>query len=271
MHYNKPKIHFINIVNPYNSGDFYSSPLIYFPQFLTLGICIRHNIDNICYEYINPNDYIIIGGGGCIGNTDETKREKNIEKLFGITTNIIIWSAGFHLSNYKYRRSIDYYNRFKLLGVRDFLFKPKKSLDTLPWLPCVSCMNDAFDKNFTIEREIGVVKHFNINIEIPDIDNYVSIKQCIHISQIIHFIATSEIIITNSYHAAYWGTLLGKKVICQPFRNCKKFFYYKYSPKIYSGDLKNDIKNAVVYIDILEEHRQINCEYFKKVESLIKS
>jgi hypothetical protein len=261
------KIHFMNRLNSYNCGDLYSIPLLYFSQFLSMGICIRHNIDDIRYDYIEPNDFIIIGGGGAIGNAEDKDTEKNINKLFEITSNIIVWGAGFHLSAYGNRRNSDYYKRFKLLGVRDFSFFPKKNKKELPWVPCVTCMCDEFDKKHTIQRKIGVVKHYNKNIEIPDIDKYESITQCAHISQSIDFIASSEIIITNSYHAAYLGTLLGKKVICQPWT--KKFFFYKYAPKFYSGDLEDDIKTAVVYDDILEEHRSRNCEYFEEVVNLI--
>ena len=261
-------IHFMNRPNVYNCGDV-SSSSSYFPQFFDIGMCIRHSLDDVRYDYISPSDWIILGGGGIIGNGRD--HDKAIERLFQITPNIIVWGAGSHLYGKAKRAEMDYYKRFKLLGVRDFSFTPANTEETLPWLPCVTCMSDEFDKAHTSLREVGVVKHYNHHLTMPDIGGYESIIQCVDINQSIRFIATSESIITNSYHAAYWGTLLGKKVVCEPFADVDKFSHYKYMPTIYSGNLQNDLESAICYSGVLDECRTLNIEFFEKVSTLINS
>ena len=48
---------------------------------------------------------------------------------------------------------------------------------------------------------------------------------------ILDFLGSGETILTSSFHGAYWGTLLGRKVLAFPFSS--KFFTLKHRPKLY--------------------------------------
>ena len=81
-------------------------------------------------------------------------------------------------------------------------------------------------------------------------------------------IGSSEIIVTNGYHATYWATLMGKKVILyNPFSS--RHDYFKWSPIRYSGNLQADIEKAQDYPHAKEECRQLTLEFFEKVKQIL--
>ena len=61
-----------------------------------------------------------------------------------------------------------------------------------------------------IKREIGIINHKDYIIENNE---YNIITNSQNIYEIIDFIRTLKVIITNSYHATYWATLMKRKVI----------------------------------------------------------
>ena len=89
------------------------------------------------------------------------------------------------------------------------------------------------------------------------------------IDEIIRFIGESEIIITSSFHAAYWALLLNKKVIINGNWS-NKFDTLKYPPVLLSDNLENDIQNCIVPpTDYLNECIDLNDAFYKKVMNLI--
>lgn len=95
----------------------------------------------------------------------------------------------------------------------------------------------------------------------------------------IKFLSEAEYIITNSFHGAYWATLLNRKVIVLPFSkdgNIKfsdKFLTLKYKP-VYIDSfegienfLEEKLKEAKNYKDALKDARTRNIEFYKKVKS----
>ena len=77
-----------------------------------------------------------------------------------------------------------------------------------------------------IKREIGIISHKDYIIENNEYD---IITNSQNIYEIIDFIRTSKIIITNSYHGIYWATLMKRKVITMGILHSNKFDYFKIS------------------------------------------
>ncbi|MBQ4133720.1 MAG: hypothetical protein IJD04_08335 [Desulfovibrionaceae bacterium] len=98
--------------------------------------------------------------------------------------------------------------------------------------------------------------------------------------EIIEYIAASEAILTNSYHMAYWGILMGKKtVVVDKFST--KFDYFKYKPEFISSEQENNrriirqsdldeaLKNARIYPGALAEARAMNLRFFERAADII--
>ena len=258
---NTQKIHFINRVDDENVGDAVCSPLSYYYNFFKDYNIIRHDIDHINWIEISRYDVIIIGGSGMLYVTEEF--QKNINKLLDICLIVIAWSVGFNThSGRPINNQVDTY-RFKLIGIRDYLHPSR-----LDYLPCVSCLAAELDKVLAIKRHIGIIDHkyfpVNSSIQGERINNSQSFQD------ITDFIASSEIIISSSYHNIFWAVLMGKKAICaNPFST--KFDFFRYKPVFYSGDLEKDIALTQTYPNSLSESRELNDVFFEKVKKIVQS
>ena len=90
-----------------------------------------------------------------------------------------------------------------------------------------------------------------------------------NMDQTIELLGSAETIITNSYHGAYWGALLGRKVIVtEPWST--KFYGFKHMPYLLTKlQTWNDIIDDVpTYPNALEECVQITKNYWQEVQQL---
>jgi hypothetical protein len=119
-------------------------------------------------------------------------------------------------------------------------------------------MLPQFDKKYDIKREIGVYYNkgytnrgwYNKDTDIRYLPHENLHNHCPEgIDHVIKFLGESETIITSSYHGAYWGLLLGRKVeIGEPLKS---------NPNKKSSTLKLDMD--------LEGARCINKQFYDKV------
>jgi hypothetical protein len=257
------RIHFIRCIDVYNAGDINCSPLDYFSEFKKKFLCYLHTIKNINYSLIHDGDYVVIGGGGMLDCSVQYQAE--INRLLSMPVKVVSWGLGHNthtedcIFHCDLSRKIAY-EKFFILGTRDWQYSEKEM-----FVPCVSCMMPQLDKKSLCKRRIGVVEHHAIHIDEFDFDK---ISNSESVEVITDFIASSEIIITNSYHVAYWSILMERKVVVyKPFSN--KFDFFKYKPVVYSGNLELDISSAQVYEGAKEEFRRLNIDFSKKVMKCI--
>ena len=90
-------------------------------------------------------------------------------------------------------------------------------------------------------------------------------------TDVLNFIASGEVVVTNSYHGLYWSTLLGKKVICLESKG--KFSQFKWQPTYANPNecmeiLKN-IDDLPYYPCALTESREFNMKFYSKVLNLL--
>jgi len=252
------RIHFIRSVDYRNAGDMKCNPMEYFDEFNKFD-CIVHNWKDIQWELIGQNDWIILGGGGLLECSDEL--QKTIIQLLVLSDKVIGWALGHNTHfNVRINFPIDY-NRFLLYSVRDYGYKGEE------YCPDVSCMSSLLDDKYIVKRRIGIIEHLAFPIEGFSEEK---ISNRFEARIVIRFIGESEIILTNSWHCAYWGLLLAKKVILyHPFSN--KFDSFKYKPVIYSGeDLESDITKAQKYSGLLEEARDMNVAFKNRVLQMME-
>lgn len=180
----------------------------------------------------------------------------------------ILWGAGYNSRDKdKDPYYIDYpayINQFHLIGVRDWNTDYR-------WVPCASCMHSAFDKKYEIKNKVVWFEHKKKLIDGKWFDSLPAprmVNTGQNIEQIIEFLGSAEIVVTNSYHGVYWATLLNRKVVCVPWGS--KFSMFRHPPVMANernwAELIND---AVNYPSALEECRTANKEFHNDVLKLV--
>ncbi|MDR1544257.1 MAG: polysaccharide pyruvyl transferase family protein [Prevotellaceae bacterium] len=258
------QIHFVSRIDNTNAGDIWSSPLWYYYHFFQQYNIVRHDIGDILWNKISKDDVVIIGGGGLINLSDVWNI--NINKLFDTKATIIGWGIGFNTHyDMSYPNTYLDMNRFDLVGIRDFAH-----LSNLSYLPCVSAFLPDLKKKKNIKRKIGVIEHKDYPITSENLSCYEKINNSYTIQKITDFIASSEIIVTNTYHITYWAQLMCKKVIIVD-KFSSKFDCFKHKPCFYSGNIEKDIENTIINENCYLEAVELNNIFFEKVKQITKT
>lgn len=259
----RPRVHFIRCLDRYNTGDLNCGPELFFQDFAVRFSCFYHSIKDIDYTIIRPDDWVILGGGGMIDCNE--KYQSEINRVLHTCKHVISWAMGHnhHYSDcifaWKSIFPIDM-TAFELFTTRDWEYNGQR------YCPCASCMMPELDIVYEKKRRIAVYEHHQIPIDIlPDVEHMTNSAP---IHQVLKYIGEAEVLITNSYHGAYWGILMKKKVIIyKPFSN--KYEFFKYSPTIYSGNLEEDIARTNVYPEALRECRELNLNLRDEIVKMI--
>lgn len=271
------KLHFINRLDYNNVGDWNCSPLSYYYDYFKQFNIIRHDIDFINYNEIEREDVVIFGGSGLFDVTESFN--KAINQVLNLCDTVIGWSCGFNTHNGRWFQGSEFpkidFSKFKLLGIRDY-----NHPSGIEYLPCPSSL--AFDifqgHSFKIKRKFGFIGHKDLlgdNFSFED-----ALTNNENINRIAEYILSSEAIVTNSYHCAYWTLLLGRKaIVLNKFST--KFDFYKYRPEFVeidkdesSASIKNKFHEAYeranVYLNLFDEAKELNNKFFEKVKKIIE-
>lgn len=194
-----------------------------------------------------------------------------VEKLESTKSPRIIWGAG-HNGDYqkKLKGGLEYpswLRNFDLVGVRDYA-------QEYTWAPCASCMHPALRKTYAIKNDVIWFEHKKQLIKSTEFGNdpiprFVNSGN--NMEQTIELLGSANTIITNSYHGAYWGTLLKKRVIVFEAWS-SKFNAMKHAPYFLGkGEYWKDIIGSVpVYRNALDECVSATESYWNRVRELIK-
>ncbi len=185
-----------------------------------------------------------------------------INTILNKSKNVIFWALG-HNKHYNQNINIKIdFDKVNMLSIRDY-----KHESGFRHVPCASCMIPYLNMKEYIKREIGIISHKDYIIENNEYD---IITNSQNIYEIIDFIRTSKIIITNSYHGIYWATLMKRKVITMVILYSNKFNYFKYLPQKYSGDIINNINKSKIYEHALDETIDLMLNYFNEIKNYLK-
>lgn len=235
-----------------NVGDQMSAVSLHFgfgEEVKTLDVCgVRH------HDLSKPRA-IILGGGGLL------YFKNSIEYLCANKQQLLIgWGFGCNDHNTTRLSYPSCLQKFDLLGIRDWQ-------DKYRWVPCPSCVQKGFDGVYNTRREVGVYEHKDHPLNIPGHDK---LRNNNSFSSVIEFLATSDLILTNTYHGVYWSTLLNKKVVAFPFSS--RFYGFRYPVPLCKKptEWEQAAKDAVQYPDALRECREANMLYYQDVMSLLK-
>lgn len=244
-----------HVIDSRNIGDLASSPLEYFN--------FKYPVETLDIRSINPNFsepksgfggsitldeikknagkikyHLIVGGGGLLFKTFLGSFNAMEELKAVFNGKWIAWGVGQQIYSSpsktgesllenldKDKHKFDYLSylkNFDMIGIRDTGFN-------YDWLPCASCMHPSFDKKREIKHDVVVFSHRKYQVKIGNLPRMTHDTQ--NLEKVLDFLGSGETIITSSYHGAYWGTLLGRKVIAFPFST--KFVTLKHNPSFY--------------------------------------
>jgi hypothetical protein len=144
----------------------------------------------------------------------------------------------------------------------------------LLYCPCVSCLAPQLRKTAPIQHKFAIIEHKSHPINGLPYEKKNN-SNCDDFDAITDFIASSEIIITNTYHMIYWSQIMRKKVIVvNPFSS--RFDYLRHPPQVLRGaevTVKNVEKIATfaeIYPEFLNECVKLNLEFFEKVKVIVR-
>jgi len=240
-----------------NVGDLYCNP----SQYFDLGKVSSEELVNNKTDLTNKS--LVIGGGGLIHKKFSLHIQDLINKK---PTNTVIWGIGHNFGK-KFEektKSNVYYpswlQQCSLVGIRDYIEGHYNS-----YLPCVSCMHNAFNKTYNSEHDFVYFTHAYkssyTNNKFPHMKNNV-----MDFNKVIDFLGRGNTVITDSYHGAYWAQLLGKNV--QVLSWSVKFNHMKYSPYFIEdiNSTPKHIQNSIT--GFLEESRELNQQFYQKFKNL---
>lgn len=245
-----------------NVGDWYCNPSRYFPA---LGTEV---LDILGYEGGPIEGDMVLGGGGLIARTfhdhvarlaqARTASQKYVAWGIGESENVDR-SGGFVLPFAgPYPASLD---AFDLVGVRDY-GTPRE------WVPCASCMLDELERPRDIVHDFAIYEHKRIAIPIDAGFPRRSNDGC-DIAEVLDFLGSAQTIITNSYHGAYWATLLGRRVVAIP--NMSKMYRMKHAPVLCRAEEWRRFAALVrPFPEALAECRKANRDFYAKVADLLR-
>ncbi len=250
-----------------NIGDIACTPSLYFEPLNTHA----HKADIMLFEHELELEgkTIIVGGGGLILPYFE-KALQNILKL-GAKNKLIFWGVGY--DNYI---GDDFFIPFKhentlAIGLRDY-----GELRGCDYTPCPSCLSPLFEKHLKQEslgtHALYLHGHYSRPIakdlaHLPTAYN----TEMTSLDEALEFIASYDVILTNSYHGLYWATLLNKQVIVIPWIDAqgRQGFSHKFTQFRYKAFFLEDwnnykqVEQLCAYPHALEECREDNKAFFE--------
>lgn len=184
-----------------NPGDMWSSPHHYLHANWAgplIDVHYAHSLDMSV-------DTVFVGGGAILTSASMINNIRNV--LDNVKyKNLVIWGA----SKAK-NLADDIVDKATTWGLRDW----NQDGNNDHWLPCVSCLHPRLLelRKTAATRDFLVINHWkraevNLPIEFTSIKNKPST-----IDTVLEAIAAHRFIITSSYHAAYWGILMNRRVI----------------------------------------------------------
>jgi len=234
-----------HVIDPKNIGDLLAAPSRYFafsPTQTAIDLrrldpdqCVQTQADLQLGNAQNRAIVHLLGGGGLLFDRFKAAIQFLVEQkqAFPTQTKLVAWGPGQQIygqftpqqiQTFDYRSYLD---GFDLVGLRD------AHVETLGlgyhWLPCASCLHPAFDRPRPIRHEFVVFSHKKFQIQFPDFPTLTN--EATDFEQVLDFLGSGETILTSSYHGAYWGTLLGRKVLAFPFTS--KTHTLKHQPGIF--------------------------------------
>ena len=193
--------------------------------------------DAATWQAFTHRDIVVSAGGFCCNYRTRPGEFVIYEHLLARNNRLYFWGPGFneHAQNvnspdYGAPYSMHYDDIFRhpnvvMAGFRDYG-------NPFEYIPCPSCLDPGFDGPYQGNEEIVILEHEILELDLPGGERYPKKKQALQrfaFEDIIRFVGGAGTVVTNTYHGAYWATLLNKKVVVyKPWSS--KFYTLRYKP-----------------------------------------
>ena len=163
------------------------------------------------------NELVVLGGGGVLNPFDWPKV---IVPLLERGNRVMAWAIGHHHDHFHFdpaevgdwRASIERYEQEYALE-RLWIASVRDAGTRFEYVPCSSCMSEAFDGDYEPRHKTVIYGQGALDpIEIDGLPTMLNTWEA-SLEEILAFLGSAECVITNSYHGAYWATLLGRRVL----------------------------------------------------------
>jgi hypothetical protein len=248
-----------------NIGDRECTPFRWFAELADDQLDLRDaSLNGEVAERLS-GEVVVLGGGGLFL---PLCWQLYVQPLLDRGNTVIGWGIGHHHDNVHlgpdekvsdWSTSVGRYRddypleRFRRLGVRDWN-------TGLRWVPDASCMHPAFDAPYTVDHDVVVYEHGvlePIPLAAPKMSNVGETA----FEDVAGFLASGRVVVTNSYHGAYWATLLKRQALLwQPW--CSKFLLLRYPlPWVGPDTWEQAAAEAPTYPGALAECRAANAAF----------
>lgn len=197
----------LHIRDSLNAGDRWSSPLEYF-EFPGHEVVIG---DMRAPPDVRP-DLVIYGGGSITASPD----------FHAWPCPVVAWGVGHHVRTEPWHEAMA--AEHARAAAVCALYFPRDRVPGLEqaWTPCASCMHPVFDE--ALEPRYLMARYSAARrIDVSDGAGPHMTNEGGTIEEAVRFLASGELVITSSYHGAYWAGLLGREVRVVPWGS--KFEY----------------------------------------------
>lgn len=245
-----------------NAGDLWSSPMHYLEKRHRGYLLDCYYLGDLPAE--KDVDNIIIGGGALFCNN---KFIAQMQDYLNKTSykRLIVWGVGVD-----YNLDIDKFKSANMMGIREWLPGTDKESQ---WMPCASVFHPAIKSAMEIKptKDFLIIDHWKrAKIELPAEHTRVSNNPAT-IDTIISAIADHRWVITSSYHAAYWATLLNRRVMVVSAPWQAKFDNFRHPPVKAEKFSWSLLDQARSYPGAYQECLAANEQFKKKFINLISS
>lgn len=195
----------LHIRDSKNAGDRWSTPLEYFDFPGREVVCADMRTPPECLP-----ELVIYGGGSITASPD----------FHGWPCPVVAWGVGHHVRRPPWRAEMQgEHTRAAALCAQYF---PRDSVESFAVTPCASCMHPVFDEEL---RPVHPVVRYSAARRVDVADGIAPhmTNEDGTIEEAVRFLASGEVVVTSSYHGAYWAGLLGREVRIVPWGS--KFEY----------------------------------------------
>lgn len=185
------KITGLHVRDTTNIGDLVCSPLLYFDY-------PNASMHNVRHPQLGPppvSDMYIFGGGGI------NIEAGNMVRIHDLQGYKVAWGMGQQDRANHYPTEFPL-EGFDLVGCRDY------GPTGVEWVPCASCLSKLFDQEYEITTEVVTFWNTNKGYRTPPGAQWNRGT----FEEAVSFIGSGAKVRTNSYHGAYWATMLGREV-----------------------------------------------------------
>lgn len=218
---------------------------------------------------------IVLGGGGML---HPWPWRNVVEPLLRNNNTVIAWGIGHHhdgvhtdggrrMADWRgseLRMARDYdFSRFALVGLRD-------RVPGHTHVPCVTCMHPALDIDSPPRHEVVIYEHGALDPIRIDAGPRLKNTGAHSMETVLDHLRSGHMVITNSFHGAYWAQLLGRRVLVyEPW--CSKFWLMQPRPVFCTEDnWQTQAREAEPTPGLLAQCRAANRSFAHSVEDTLR-